>query len=186
MQSVWLIIVVFFFVLLIVPIFAKVYLSYDILHNVGTISLYVFFIRILTYKLKYIKNQIVVYTNKNKKDIEVKISNKQIRFLKQFSVQIQQKIIVKKVNIISRIGLNDAFYTALCSGLINVVSGMFVGYLKNIKKSAQFVIDTNPNYNGKNFTIAIVAKCFVTIFDVVYAILMSLSIIKRSEKYERS
>ncbi len=186
MQSVWLIVVVLFFVLLIVPVFAKAYLSYDFLNNVGIVSLYVFFVKILTYKLKFVKNQIVVYTNKNKKEVEVEISNKQIRFLKQFSVQMQQKIIVKKVNFFSRIGLNDAFYTALCSGMINVVSGMLVAYLKNIKKSAKFVVETNPNYNGKNFTIAVVASCFVTIFDVVYSIIMSLTIIKRSEKYERS
>lgn len=185
MQSLWLIIIVFFLVLLILPVFVKAYVSFDFLHNLGVLSLYIFFIKILTYKIKYEKGDIVVYTNKNKKEIEVKVSNKQLRFLKQLSVQLKQKIILKKINIFSRIGLNDASSTALCIGLFNILASIIVGYIKFSKKSAKMIINSNPNYNGSNFTISIVASCFITLFDIIYSLIMSFVIIKRSEKYER-
>lgn len=185
MQSLWLIIIVLFLILFIVPIFAKLYFSFNVLDNLGAISLYIFFIKIIAYKIKYESGQIVVFTSKHEKDIEIQVSNKQLRFLKQLSVQLKQKIILKKVIIYSRIGLNDAANSAILTGVFNSIVSCFVGYVKNIKKSAKFYVLNNPNYNGYNFTFSSTISCSITIFDVIYALIMAFVIIKRSEKYER-
>ena len=50
------------------------------------------------------------------------------------------------------------------------------------KKAKEKNISFARNYNGYNFTIAFKIRFFITIFDVVYAILMSFIIIKRSER----
>ena len=185
MQSLWLIFIVFFLILLILPIFAKAYISFDFFNNLGAVSIYILFFKIMAYKIKYENKQIVVFTSKNQKEIEVEVSNKQLRFLKQLSVQLKQKIILKNVTFFSRIGLGDAFNTAIGTGLLNVVVSSFMGYVKNIKKSAKMKIINNPNYNGNGFMVSCVICCFITLFDLLYSIFMSLIIIKRSEKYER-
>lgn len=183
MQSLWLIIVVFFLIILIMPFFAKVYISFDFLNNFGEVSLYLFCFKILTYKTKFENYKLMVYTSKDQKDIELQVSKKQMRFLKQMSVQLKEKIILKNISFYSKIGLNDAFNTALVSGSINSLISAIFGYIKNTKETAKINIVNQPMFNCKNFIIKLNASFFITVFDVIYAILMSFIIIKRSEKY---
>lgn len=185
MQSLWLIVVVFFLIIAIIPIFAKAYVTFDFLNNIGVISLYVFCFKVITYKAKFEKFNLVLYTNKGKTDVQVEVSSKQLRFLKQLSAQLKQKIILKNLSFYTRFGLLDAYATAIVTGIFNSLISAFMGYIKNTKKSAKMQIFNNPNYNGSNFTIVCNVKCFVTLFDVIYSLLMSFIIIKRSEKYER-
>lgn len=185
MQSLWLIIVVFFLIVSILPIFSKGYVTFDFLNNCGVISLYVFCFKVLTYKIKFEKFKLVVYTSRNEKDIQIQVSQKQMRFLKQMSVQLKQKVILKNVTFYSRIGLNDSYHTAIVTGIISSFVSAIMGYIKNIKKSAVMEMINNPNYNGKNFIIVCKFRFFITLFDVLYALIMSFIIVKRSEKYER-
>lgn len=185
MQSLWLIIVVFFLILLILPLFTKVNVSFDVKNNVGAISVYVLFVKVISYKLKYKNKQIIVYTSEDSTEIELQVSDKQLRFLKQMSVQLKQKIILKNAMFISSIGLNDAYYTALANGLVNSIVYGIMGYIKNTKKSAKMSVVSYPKYNSDCFTVCLVVNCFITLFDILYALVMSCVIIKRSEKYER-
>ena len=185
MQIVWHIVIVFFLLLLIMPIFSKAYGYFDVLGNIGVVSLYVFFIKIFAYKIKILKGSIVFYTEKNRKEIEVQVSKKQLRFLKQFTVQMKQKIIIKNVTAFSRIGLNDAYSTALCVGTFNTLCSSVMGYIKNLKPSAKMRVVNHPEYNSSRLTFAAQITGFITLIDVLYALFMSFVIIKRSEKYER-
>ena len=99
MQSLWLIFVVFFLLVLVLPIFTKIHASFDILHNMGTLSLYIFFIKIFAYKIKIENKSIVLISKKGKEFVETKISDKQLKFLKQLNVQFKQKIIVKNYRV---------------------------------------------------------------------------------------
>lgn len=185
MQSLWLIIVVFFFILLILPLFAKVNVSFDVLNNEGAFSVYLLFIKIISYRLRYKDNQIIVYTEQASSEIELQVSAKQLRFLKQMTVQMKEKVILKNMTFISCVGLSDAYYTALANGAINAIVYSIMACIKNTKKSAKMQVICNPKYNSSGFTLCMVVNCFVTLFDVIYALMMSLIIIKRSEKYER-
>lgn len=185
MQSLWLIIVVFFIVLLILPIFCKLHVSYDLFNNLGAISIYVFFIKIISFKLKFEDFELVLYTQKKEKQIEAKFSEKQMRFLKQLNVQFKQKIIIRKINAYSRIGVQDASISAITTGLFNALTGSLLAYIKNSKTSTQITIKSEPNYNGKTFTIAFYCSLVITLFDVIYGLIMSFMLVKRSEKYER-
>ena len=113
MQNLWLIIVVFFIIILIVPIFAKLHFSYDLLNNLGTLSLYIFFIKIFVFKLKFRNKNIVIISKKGEKEIETKIAKDKLRFLEQLNSQLKQKIIVRKITIYSRIGMQDAGISAI-------------------------------------------------------------------------
>ena len=185
MQSLWLIVVVFFLILLIIPFFCKVHLSYDILNNLGVLSVYVFFIKIIVLKIKLKGKDIILISEKNKKQIETKISKKQMRFLEQLNAQLKQKIIVRKISAYSRIGTGDAMSSALISGLFTSVVSSLFAYIKNTKKSAKLMVKTEPDYNGNSLIFSFYLSFMITIFDIIYSLIMALTIIKRSEKYER-
>lgn len=185
MQSLWLVIIVFFLLILIMPIIAKIHASFDILNNMGTISLYIFFVKIFAYKVKIQNKKIVLIANNKTKEIEMELSDKQYRFLKQFNSQMKQKIVIKKINAYSRIGLSNAGTSAILTGLFNAFIGSILAYVKNIKKSAQICVKSEPDYNGEHLVFAIYGSFTVTILDLIYAIIMSFIITKRSEKYER-
>lgn len=185
MQSLWLIIIVFFLTLLIIPIFTNIHASFDIINNLGAISLFIFFIKIIAYKVRYQNGQIIVFSLHDSKDIPVQLSDKKLRFIEQLGVQIKNKIIVRSVTIYSRIGVRDACNTALLTGVVSALLSSFLGYIKNTKKSAKLKLVNIPDYNGSHMTLSANAKCYITLFDVLYALIMSFLIVKRSEKYER-
>ena len=185
MQIFWYALIVFFLLLLIVPIFVKGYFYFDVLGNLGAISLFVFFIKIIAYKVKIEKGRLVFFTEKNRKEVPLEISQKQLRFLEQFGVQIKQKLIVRKITIFTRIGTKDAYAAAMLNGLFNAITLGVLSYVKNMKNEVSTNFARNPNYNGNDFTVSAQINGNVTIFDVLYALIMSFIIIKRSEKYGR-
>lgn len=185
MQSLLLIIVVFFLLVLIVPIFVKFHLSYDIINNLGTLSVYIFFIRIILFKIRVKNKNIVLVTQKDQKEVETEISEKQIRFLNQLTTQLKQKLIVRKLYAYSRIGTGDAGSSAILTGLFNSIVGCVLASIKNVKKSARIGTFSEPSYNEKHLTFSLYGSFMITIFDILYSIVMSLAIVKRSEKYER-
>lgn len=185
MQNLWLIIVVFFLIMLIIPFFCKIHFSYDLLNNLGAISLYVFFIKIFAFKYKFKGKDIILISRKNRKEIETTLSKKQVRFFEQLTIQLKQKIVIRKLDVYSRIGVEDAMGSALLSGLFTSLTSIILAYIKNVKRSAIVGIKSEPDYNGKSLIFSIYGSIKITIFDIIYSIIMSLTIIKRSEKYER-
>lgn len=186
MQSLWLIIVVFFLIVLVLPLFVKIHISYNFLDNLGTISMYLFFIKIFAFKVKFKGKNIVLISYKNQKEIETAVSEGQMKFLKQLIIELRQKIIVRKMNAYSRIGFNDAYLSAVCTGLFNSIASGVFAFIKNAKKSAKFKVVSEPDYNGSAFTISFYFSISITLVDIIYSILMALALKKRSEKYERS
>lgn len=185
MQSLLLIIVVFFLVLIIIPIFAKAHLSYDLIANLGTISFYIFFIKIFAYKIRFKNKNIIIITQKDKKEIETQLSDKQMRFLEQLTSQLKQKIVVRKIYTFARIGTGNAYSSAVITGLFNVIASSVLAKIKNIKKSARIGVFAEPSYNENHLIFSVYGSFMITIFDIIYSLIMSLAIIKRSEKYER-
>ena len=185
MQSFVLIIVVFFLALIIVPMIVKAHISYDFLNNMGAVSFYFFFIKIFAYRLRIKNKNLVLISDKKEKVVETEISDKQMRFLEQLTIQFKQKVIIRKMYVYSRIGTGDAYTTAMANGLFDFIIGSIFGNIKNKKKSANIKICTEPSYNEKHLTICLFGSFMITIFDIIYALILSLLIIKRSEKYER-
>ena len=185
MQDFWLIIVVFFLIILIAPIIIKINISYDLLNNIGSISIYLFLIKIIEYKIKYQNMQIVIFSQKDAKDIPIQISAKKLRFIEQLSSQLKNKVIIKNAKFFSRIGVNDAYATALLIGLVSSIIGTIIGVIKNKKKSAKFEIINIPEYNENFFAMSLTTRCHIAAFDILYALIISLLIVQRSEKYER-
>ena len=185
MQNLLLVIVVFFLILMVLPFIVSIFVSYDVLHNSGDFFVHLFFFKIISYKLKLEGKNIILISKKKKKMIETKISEKQMRFLNQLFKQFKQKLIIKKLYGFSQISLNDAMKSALLTGFVNSIMSSIFAYIKNTKKSAQIGIFCEPAYNEVCLNISSFCAFSITILDILYSLVMSATIIKRSEKYER-
>lgn len=181
MQSLWLLIPLFLFILLILPILFEVRLSYNIYKNMGTLSLKLWFIRIklLTFKIK--GKNLIIRTKKNAKQIEISLAGPEIKLLEQFSVQIKDKIKVKKLEFHSKIGTGDAFQSAMLSAGISIIVSMVWGYIKNQKDTAQIGIVNHTEYKEKVFQISLLGRISISIFDTLYSFIMASIIVKKSD-----
>ena len=124
------------------------------------------------------------YTSKNKMDVPLQISSGKIRFLEQLLIQLKQKVILKRIDLFSNIGINDAKNSAILAGFIQIVISTIFAKIKTQKMSAKLKHINNISYNQNRFTLALSGRLFITIFDVIYSSIISLLIVRRSEKYK--
>ncbi len=181
MQSLWLIIPLFLFIILLLPFIFEVRISYNVYKNYGTLALKLWFIKIVLITFKIKGKTIVIRTKKDAKQIEISLIGPEIKLLEQFSVQIKDKIKVKKLEFHSHMGTGDAFQSAMLSAGISIAISMFLGYIKNFKDTAQIDIVNHTNYKEKVFQISLLGRISISIFDTLYSFIMASIIVKKSD-----
>lgn len=186
MESLYFLIPLFFILLIILPFYFKVKVCLNMQKQNGAISIHLFKIRLLLIRFKLQNQNIVIRKKKRKQEMEFQLSEKQVRFLQQFMVQIKDKIRIKYLHSFSKIGVSDALQTALINGAINSLISVAFAYIKNNKPHVSIYVCSFPAFNRNVFVITAESKLSITILDIIYAVIMSLIIIKRSEVYERS
>ena len=80
---------------------------------------------------------------------------------------------------------NDAFVTAMGSGLIDVVSKCAYTRILHNKKSAHIFIANEPKYNQDCLKAKIECEITISLFDILYSIINSYLSLK-GEDYERT
>lgn len=174
----------FLILLIVIPITFKGKISYSVLDNLGSLGVYVFGIKVFHFLFLIKDNSIIIKTKKHKKEIEMEISNEQIRFVEQLLIQLKQKIYLKNILIDSKIGLGDAFNSAILSAtLLNIFLSAFA-FIKNSKKYAKIEVNNFTAFNEKVIQISGIIQFSISIFDILYCLFMSLVITRRSDKYE--
>lgn len=184
MESLYFLIPLFLIVFITFPISLNIRASFNLKNKKGIVSLYVFNIRLTVIEFRLQDNNIFIKKNKKEEIVEFELSEKQKRFAKQFSVQIQNKVNVKNLVSFTRIGTKDALETSMYNGIINSVFACVFGYIKNLKPYAKIDVLSYPAFNKNLFIITLYGKISISFFDFIYSLLMSFIIIKRSEKYE--
>ena len=181
MQSLWLLIPLFLFLLLILPFIFEARVSYNFYKNFGTLSLKLWFIKLTVITFKVKGKKLIVRTKNNAKQIEISLVGPEIKLLEQFSVQIKDKIKVKKLEFHSRIGTGDAFHSAMLSSLISILISMLWGYIKNEKDTALIDVVNHTEYKEKVFQISLLGRVSISIFDTLYSFIMASIIVKKSD-----
>lgn len=181
MQSLWLLIPLFLILLFLLPFVFEVRLSYNIYKNMGTFSLKLWFIRIklLTFKIK--GKKLIVRSKNKAKQIEISLVGPEIKLIEQFTVQIKDKIKVKKLEFHSRIGTGDAFHSAILSSVISIFVSMIWGYVKNQKETTSINVMNHTAYKKKVFQVAILGRVSISLFDTLYSFIMASIIVKKSD-----
>ena len=178
MESLWLIIVLFFIFLLIFPMLFKFNIVYEPFENSGVVVLSFFFFDVYNFTFEIKSNSIVIRTKKTRKQIEYNFSDPALKFYEQFSLELKEKIRIKRFDINSVIGTKDAAQTGLIAGIMSIIYHALASYIYNIKVSTKVTIDEEIVYNQEVFKLRLFGKISISLFDILFCFITSLFITK--------
>ncbi|MDD2445207.1 MAG: hypothetical protein PHX09_00080 [Clostridia bacterium] len=174
MESIWLLIVLLIFLVFILPLFVKYYVSYSPIQNSGMIVIKIGFIYISYFSFQLKANSVVIRSKKKRKQIEYKFNDPMIIFYEHFFNEIKQKVKIKKINIYSEIGTGDAFHSAILSSFVNIIYKIISAYVKNLKYSSSIMVNTNTSFNKKVLITSFYVKASMSLFDIFFCFFTSL------------
>lgn len=174
MESLYLIILIFFIVVLITPLGFRIKFFYDVKNNRGAISIKLWFIWIKKIKLKIKGKKIFLIEKHKNREIEIELNEPQIRFLKFFSTEVKDKVKIRSVIAHSKVGVDNPMLSGFFSSFISNVILSFFAFVKNKRPSACFKLTNYTNFYGFNLIVGVYSRFSLSIFDVIYSFIMSI------------
>lgn len=168
MESLWLLIVLFFIILLIIPQVYKLYIAFDPINNKGLVIIKIWGIHLKYFSFQLNTDSIKVRTGKKLKEVEYKLTDPKIKLYQNFTTQIKQKIKVKYIDIFSNVGTGNAYSTGLLCGSLNVFYKIFSSFIKNSKPTCSINITSQASFNKKISHFSFFGKISIAIFDFIY------------------
>ena len=182
MQSLYLLILLFFIILLITPLGFKVKVFYSLKSNCGAISIKLWCFWIKKIKFVFKGKKIYILEKHNNSEIEIELDEPQLRFLQFFNDEVKDKVKIRSVNAFMRVGVDNPFYSALMSSLTqDIILGIFAK-IKNKMQLAHFNLKAYTSYNEFNFILALNGRLSLSILDVVYSFVLSILRTKSNKK----
>ena len=184
MESLYFLIPLFFIIIFSLPLSIKLKVCLN-KNNDIILSLFLFKIRLILVRVSFINGKLFLFINKNKKEIELFLSQKQIYFVDHLTKNVLQKMQLKKVGVFFRYGNFDAYKTAMICGFINSVENIVFSYLKNYRQTCSFDKKTYYAFNKDVFCFASYISFSISTFDIIYSLIVSLFTLK-GVKYGRT
>ncbi len=185
MESLYFLFLAGFIVVLIFPLTFDIKLSYDLLENRGGFSIRLWFIWIKVARIKRKGKGVILIEKHKNNEIEVELTEPQLRFLRFFNQEVNNKIKIRKVNVYSKFGVGEPFKSALFSSAIsNLILGIFAR-LRTIQPTASFRLENNTDFYDNSFIVAISARLALSIFDVLYTFVISILRTRQDRILER-
>ena len=186
MQSLFWLFLLFFLILIVVPITINIKISYDPLKNKGVLGFRIFRFKVAFSSFKFKGLGIEVKTRAKKpQEVELKASRKDIIYLKRLIALFRDKLRIHNMFLDCKIGLEDAFQSAVVSGAINSVVCSLFAFVKNFKQTGSIKIKSKTEYNQKIFKIRINFKLSISILDLIYCLLFAFVNTRRTLKHEQ-
>lgn len=174
MESLYLLILIFFIIILITPLGFRGKCVYSLKSNRGAISIKLWGIRIIFLKVKVKGNQILLVKNHKRSKNEIAVGKPQLRFLKFFNDEIKDKIKLRSIDGYMRVGLDNPFYSAMLSSGVSDVVLAFFSRLKTERPSASYHLTTHTSFTESNFVFGFNIRLSISILDVIYSILIAI------------
>ena len=182
MESLYLLILLFFIIIILVPISVRAKVFYSVKSNKGAFKISLWKIKIKLAKIKIKGKKIYLQYQRKKESKEIEMTDKQIRFLKFFTEEVKNKIKIKYINAFSKIGLNSPNYSAIFSTIITSIILSFFAKLKTERNSAKLTLKNKTSFTENNLIIAINSNFSLSILDIIYSFIVSILKSKRDKK----
>lgn len=173
MESLWLLPLLILFLFLSLGQVFKVYVTYNFLENLGHVVFKFFVFKVLKISFSLTTQEIIIKGKKKTKFITFESSDPNLKFFQNLSLQIKDKLRVKEINLVAKIGLFEAQQTALLCGALNVMFKTFSSYVKNIKPTASVYAGAYAFFKQKVLEVSFYGKMSLSVFDFLYVLLFS-------------
>ena len=184
MESLYFLLPLFFVLLILMPINFKIKTTLNADKKMIYLSIFLWKFKLVLFKIFLNDKKVILYKKKKKKEIEISLSVKQIYFVEQLSNNLKSKTQIHKISFYGKIGLSDAFNTALYCALAISIIETILCYFKNRKPTCSMQNMIMPSYNKKILLFTLYTSVSITLFDLFYSILISLFSL-RSKKYAK-
>ncbi len=174
MESLYLIILIFFIIIFITPLGFRIKFFYDVKKNCGAISIKLWFIWIKKIKLKIKGKKIFLIEKHKNSEIEIELNEPQIRFLRFFGSEVKDKVKIRSVMAHSKVGLDNPMFAGLFSSAVSDFILSYFAFVKNKRPSACFRLTNYTNFYAFDFIIGCCSRFSLSILDVVYSFAMSV------------
>jgi len=151
----------------------KVTINFDLWANTLIIKIYLFNIRIIRIKIFIVGFYYQINNSKKLKKLKFFLSKEDEYFLMQIKKSVIDKLYYDKVTLNGELGLKSASDTAILSGIIYFISSIFENLLKAKNLDSDFYYSVKQNYTSRVLSFDFSAKVYFTIFDLVFAVIMS-------------
>ncbi len=173
MQSLYLIILAFIIVILLVPIPFVVKTTFSPYQNFGVLAFKFFNLKFKVSTFSVNGFGLVVTTKKGVEyqEIDITIEKRQIIYVQNLLNQLKDKIKIKQMYYISRIGTGNALKTAMTIGTLNQLFYSLFSFLKNEKQTASLTVNSIPEWKNKVFNMAMGFKFSISIYDILFCLI---------------
>lgn len=174
MESLYLLILLFFIILIIFPFSFKIYVGYDINLNDGYFLIKLCNIKLYQTSIKRRGKTIVLIEKRKNKDLEIEITEEQFRFLKILFNEIKNKIKIKIIDLESEVGAIEPFYSAIFSSIFSSIVLAIFARLKIKQPTASFKLNNNTRFFYFILKMNFFLKISISIFDVLYSLVVAV------------
>lgn len=150
--------------LLFLPNFFTLKLTYDLLVNKGRIQVFLFHkIKLINLKFSIYKKQLRL-VKKNKKVLYVTLipDEENLVFLNTLQQSLLKRIIFKRIGIEFFIGILNPFYTAIFSGFLKTGTAILTSYVRSKNKNIKPVLNVNANYKKEEIKIEVFMQLYLS------------------------
>ena len=186
MESLYFLIPLFFVIIMVFPLSFRIKFALDSNKKQMIVSAFLWKLKLITIKLCVKNNKIYLITKQRKKEIELKLSIKEIYFVESIGENLKDKTTLRKLEFCGKVGLVDAKDTAVITSSILIILKSFFAYIKNYKPTCSMSANIEPNYNSSVMIICGYASFTITIFDLLFSLIISLFSLRSKAYGKRS
>lgn len=162
-------------------------LNYDVLSNNGNLTIKLFKYMFLFYGDFKIENNFIQIKKKNNKsfNINLKISKKQLLFLKELNKNISTKIYINSLELKTLLCLENPAGIAILSSFYSILSNLFLIKLKQNNFDITIKNNVNTGFRQNILKLDVNTTIYASILDIVWAFIITLINNRRKNGEER-
>lgn len=182
MDSLYFLIPTFFIILLILPIFLEVRVSFNALDKSGVFCVYLFKKKLQYFIFEIDGREIKLKDEQQTQEKQIDFDSPELAFYQEFVAQIKDKTRLRFLEVFYNIGLSDAYLTGVVCGALNVAILIFFTSLKNSKPTASLALYNTSSFNRTVAELAGVINLSISLFDVAYSFANSVILSKKKSR----
>lgn len=162
-------------------------LNYDVLSNNGNLTIKLFKYKFLFYGDFKIENNFIQIKKKNNKsfNINLKISKKQLLFLKELNKNISTKIYINSLELKTLLCFENPAGIAILSSFYSILSNLFLIKLKQNNFDITIKNNVNTGFRQNILKLNVNTTIYASILDIVWAFIITLINNRRKNGEER-
>lgn len=172
----------FIIIVFMLPLKIKLKFSCNLIKRNGAFAIFLFKKKLMHQQFWLKNGKILLQDDKTASSTEIEFDSKEVIFTKVFMNQIKGKTRLKELFLFYNIGINDAFYSAMLAGLLNLFMLIFFTNLKNTRPTASMAVYDTVSYNRQVLEFAFKSNISLSLFDAVYSFVISIIITNRIAK----